>query len=168
MAKTNDPFAAPVLEHASARELLASYELILGELRKREVVRTNDAPSGQYAEWIGQRVLGGVLASNSVKSHDLLTEDNRRIQIKSRVLRNPTKFGTSERQLSPFRSFEFEEALVILFDISYRVARAVLLPAAVVLEHSTYRSHVNGHVAIARDSLMDLGKDITDMFNRIG
>jgi hypothetical protein len=151
-----------ILGTATPRQLLATYELILAELRRRDVVRTNDAPSGQYAEWVARRVLGGELAPNSVKSYDLTTPVGERVQVKARVIRNPAKAG--ERQLSPFRSFDFDTALIVLFDTTYSVLRAVTLPAMLIFEHSRPSTHVNGRIFIARDALLALGTDLTDLF----
>jgi hypothetical protein len=98
------------LPDVSPRELLAGYEALLRELRRREVVRTNDAPSGQYAEWLAQRAFGGVLAPNSVKSCDLTTDAERRLQVKARVIRDPSKKAAnassprSDRSTSTTRS----------------------------------------------------------------
>ncbi len=53
-------------------ELLAQYAATLVELRRRGVLRTNNAPLGDYAEWLLHRALGGALAnSTSAKSYDL-------------------------------------------------------------------------------------------------
>jgi hypothetical protein len=145
----------------TVRELLATHESTLAELRARGIVRTKDAPAGQYAEWVALQVFGGELAPNSEKSYDLTTADGERLQIKCRVLRNGKAV---ERQLSPFRSFNFDEALVILFAPSYDVLRAVLLPPAVIEQHARWRKHVNGHVLIARDGVLDIGTDVTDRF----
>ncbi len=150
------------LQAVPSRLLLATYESILMELRDREVVRTNDAPAGQYAEWLAWRVFGGELAHNSVKSYDLLTPEGDRIQVKARVLRKPNL--VSERQLSPFRSFDFEKSLVILFDRTYGVLRAVLLPCEIVRSQSTFNKHVNGSILIARDTVLLHGEDVTDLF----
>jgi len=151
-----------VLAEASPRRILATYEILLAELRRRYVVRTNDAPVGQYAEWLALRVLGGKLESNSAKSYDLTTTDLKRIQIKARVVRKPAKPG--ERQLSTFRSFDFDGALVLLFDDTYHVRRATILTPDVVIANSRESSHVNGRIFIARDALLDLGADLTDQF----
>jgi hypothetical protein len=59
------------LQDAPELDLLSTYESILGELARRGVIRTNDSPIGQSAEWLAARVLDGVLEANSVKSHDL-------------------------------------------------------------------------------------------------
>jgi hypothetical protein len=145
----------------TVQDLLATYEAILAELRERQVVRTNDAPAGQFAEWLAQRVLGGTLALNSVKSYDLTTEDGLRLQVKCRVIR---KDGAGARQLSPFRSFDFDRCLVLLFSPSYEVQRAVLLSPGQVENAARWQNHVNGHVLIARDSVLALGEDITPRF----
>lgn len=46
----------------STPELLAGYASRLAELRRRGVLRTNNPPAGDYAEWLVQRALGGNLA----------------------------------------------------------------------------------------------------------
>ena len=56
-----------VLAAATPHELLATYESFLGELRRRKVVRTNDAPLGQWAEWLARDVLLGTFEGNSRK-----------------------------------------------------------------------------------------------------
>lgn len=68
-----------------------------------------------------QRALRGELQPNSNKSADLIVR-TKRIQIKSRVLSDPEKSG--ERQLSPFRSSDFDDAVIDLFDRRYAVRRA--------------------------------------------
>ena len=143
------------------RELLAGIEASLQELRRRGVARTSNAPTGDYAESLALKVLGGELASNSAKSYDLVTAAGDRIQVKARVIRNGS---AGERQLSPFRSFDFEHALIILFDSEYRVRRATMLPAAIVLAHSTDNAYINARRFIARDAVLDLGTDLTHLF----
>ena len=53
------------LSSHTAAELFALYRSILRELRARGVVRTENAPAGDYAEHLVARALGGTLASNS-------------------------------------------------------------------------------------------------------
>ena len=40
-----------------------------------------------------------------------------------------------------------------------------MLDAEAVLDHCRESRHVNGYVLIARDSVMDLGTDVTDILN---
>lgn len=108
------------------------------------MVRSGNAPAGDYAEWITARALRGTLVDNfSVKSYDLTTPDGARVQVKTRVVGLPLRRG--QLQASVFRSFDFElAALVLLRDIDYAVHRAVLVPAALVQAKALRVEHVNG------------------------
>jgi len=80
--------------------------------------------------------------------------------VKGRVVIDPRKH--SQRQLSPFRSFDFDEAIVVLFDGAFQVWRAVSIPVDTVKRVSVYRRHVNGFVLHASDALLTSGvPDIT-------
>lgn len=61
-------------------ELLALSRRILAELRERGVIRTGNAPAGDYAELLVQRATDGELAPNSTKSWDVLTPEGDRLQ----------------------------------------------------------------------------------------
>lgn len=145
-------------------ELLAGYARTLTELRNRGVVRSNNAPAGDYAEWLCARALGATLVDNfSVKSYDLVLPDGRRVQVKARLTSDPLKRG--QLQTSPFRSWDFDlVALVLLRDTDYEVRHGVLVPADVVRSQAVYRRHVNGSIVIMRRDLLDhmLAEDITD------
>lgn len=148
------------------RALLRAYESILSELRRRGGTRTNDAPVGQYAEWIASKVLGGRLEPNSSKGVDLVTRNKHRVQVKARVLRGEK--GRGERQLSVFRSFEFDYCLVPLFDTTYRVSSATQLPVAIRREHAVRHKHVRGYILIANHETLQLGWDVTKWFQLAG
>jgi hypothetical protein len=63
-------------DDASVAELLGQYAGILRTLRERGVVRSANAPAGDYAEWLFAKALGGTLVDNfSVKSYDLTLPD---------------------------------------------------------------------------------------------
>ncbi|MCI0424433.1 MAG: hypothetical protein L0Z47_01100 [Actinobacteria bacterium] len=145
-------------------ELLSTYAEILAELRERGVVRSANAPAGDYAEWLCSRALGGALVDNfSVKSHDLVLADGQRVQVRTRVTSEPSKAG--QLPTSPYRSWDFDlAAFVLLRDYDYAVRRAVLVPVDVVRAKSSYRSHVNGSVVMMRGALLDHvdAEDITD------
>lgn len=135
-------------------ELLAGYAASLAELRRRGVVRSNNAPAGDYAEWLVAKALGGMLADTfSEKSWDVRLATKERVQVKTRVVSVPTRPG--QLQTSPFRSWDFElAAFVLLRADDYTVVKAVLLPAAVVIDHGRWRRHVNGHVVMMNASLL--------------
>lgn len=140
------------LSENSDMELFALYGSVMRELLRRRLVRTANAPAGDYAEYLVASALGGELAPNSVKSWDLKTPEGRRVQVKCRVLGDPPKLG--ERQLSPFRSFEFDDLVIVLFAPDYSIRRATQLPAEAVKQLSRHRAHVNGHVLMATDSVL--------------
>ncbi len=147
------------LTKLSAQQLIALHRSTLRELYDRGIVRTMNAPQGDYAERLVAEAYGGKLAPNSEKSWDIATPEGVRIQVKSRVL-HPDRPGT--RQMSVFRSWGFDLAVVILFsneDLS--ITQAVELEAAVIKEHARYVAHVNGWNLVATPQIMALGRDIT-------
>ncbi len=115
-------------------ELLAGYARSLAELRRRGVVRSANAPAGDYAEWLVAKALGGELAQNfSMKSWDVVLATGNRIQVKTRVVSTPIRAG--QLQTSPFRSWDFEDAAFVLLGAEdYRVVRAAMVPVAAVVE----------------------------------
>ena len=146
------------LDNFGISALLGLYGQVLQELRDRAVIRSANAPTGDYAEWLVQRALGGELQPSSNKSADLIVR-KKRIQIKSRVLSDPEKSG--ERQLSPFRSWDFDEAVIVLFDRSYDVRKATRIKAAELKAVAKEDKWVSGQRVIARDVLLNRGRDIT-------
>lgn len=149
---------------ATIGELLSGYANILAELRRRGVVRSANAPAGDYAEWLCARALEATLVDNfSVKSHDLVLPDGRLVQVKARVISDHPKGG--QLQTSSFCSWDFDLAALVLFrDYDYEIRRAVLIPMNVVRSQATFRQHVNGSVVMVRASLLYHvdGEDITD------
>lgn len=132
------------LGELSIADLLRLSRGVVAELRKRRVLRTANAPAGDYAEYLVARAYRRELAPSSEKSWDVRSADGRKLQVKSRVdlARPGTKF------FSPFRSFDFDAAVFILFDPDdLSVQRAVEVPMTVVQAHCIYRRHVNGCVA---------------------
>jgi hypothetical protein len=161
------PISEPDLGQHSVPELFALYRSILRELRGRGVVRTENAPAGDYAEFLVATGLGGTLAPNSEKSFDVLVEGSR-VQVKARVVSDPLRRG--QLQLSPFRSFDFDEAVVILLsDDDYSVRRAARIPVAAVRAAASFNTHVNGHIVFARSDLFEMpdAVDVTDRLRAV-
>lgn len=153
-------------QSASSRELLSGYALTIAELRRRGIVRSNNAPAGDYAEWLVARALGGTLVENfSVKSYDISLDDSRRVQVKARVVSDPPASG--QTQTSAFRSWDFElAALVLLNAADYAPTLGVLVPVATLRAHARHRAHVNGHVVFIRPPLTT-APDVTDITHRL-
>jgi hypothetical protein len=105
--------------------------------------------------------LGGQLAPNAEKSWDVLGKGGEKLQVKARVVSDPAKPG--QLQLSPFRSFDFDFAVIVLLSAAdYAVSRASKVPRVVVESSATYRQHVNGKILFARPEIMG-HPDATDL-----
>ena len=81
------------------------------------------------------------------------------LQVKARVVTDPKVSG--ERQLSVFRSWEFDAAVIVLFDDEFRVWRAARLPVKILEEVARFNKHVSGFRVMATDELLDRGEDWT-------
>jgi hypothetical protein len=143
----------PDLSAFSEAGLFSLYRAILSELKSRGVVRTENAPAGDYAEYLVATALGGQMAPNSEKSWDVLGNDGEKLQVKARVVSDPVQPG--QLQLSPFRSFGFDSAVIVLLSATdYAVPRASKVPRHVVESSAIHRQHVNGKVLFARPEIM--------------
>lgn len=141
------------IKRLSVHDLLMRYSDAIAELRRRGVLRTGNTPTGDYAEWLVSQAFGLSLASNSVADYDAISESGKKIQIKARRV-TPTN---KSRQLSVLRNLDlqgFDELIVVIFDGSFHVSNAYMMPHSVVSEYASYRSHVNGHVLHARGELL--------------
>src|SRR3989344_1397281 len=74
------------MKKKSTPSLLVCYSEILRELRRREVVRTSNSPTGDYAELLACKKFNLKPAPNSTKSYDATDNKGKRYQIKSRRL----------------------------------------------------------------------------------
>lgn len=144
--------------------LLSGYTRTLAELRSRGVVRTSSAPAGDYAEWLVARALNGTVAEDkAAKSYDLTLPDGRLVQVKARVVTEPSTPG--QTQTSPFRSWDFDlAALVLLGGADYVPVLGILAPMVVVKQHTCRQRHVHGHIEYIRPPLTTAPgtEDITD------
>ena len=138
-ALTDDP-----LPDLTVGDLLDKYRSILTSLRSRGLVRTNNAPIGDLAEYCAAVVYDGLLAPNSEKSYDLVAEDGRRIQVKVRLIRPTT---SQSAVFSPIRSFDFDSCVFLLVDDDAgEVITARELSADEVRSYGRHRAHTNGVV----------------------
>jgi hypothetical protein len=143
------------LERLSIAELLSLSRRSLQELRRRNVVRTGNAPIGDYAELLVMRATGAAnLEPPSNRSWDVETPAGERLQVKARIVSDPKNPG--QRQLSVFRSFTFDAAVVVLFDDACAVWKAMYLPSAVVEARALKAERVGGHTLYARDDLLNV------------
>ena len=139
------------LNQLSANDLLKLHVAALGELRRRGVLRTENSPTGDLAEYLFCRAFSWEPAGNSQKGFDA-THGEMRVQIKGLRLHKPSK----SRQLSPIRSIEGFDALAgVLFNRDYGVLRAAIVPRSVVDERCTFIEHTNSYKFMLSDSVWD-------------
>jgi len=139
-------------------QLLGDYARILSELRARGVVRTSNAPLGDYAEYVALSVYGGELAPNSAKSFDLTASDGRTVQVKARTLSQTT---SPSAVFSVFRSFDFDVASLLVLDSrSYALLWAREMTPEAVRNAARWSPHVNGHLLRMSVAERD-GTDVT-------
>ena len=140
------------LKAQSICELLALHAALLEELRARGVLRSENNPTGDLAEYLFCSAYGWQRYSNSEKALDATGEDGTRYQIKGR---RPTRRNQS-RQLSAIRDLDgFDVLAAVLFDELYRVERAALIPVGVVRLYSTFTAHTNSYRFLLRDEVWD-------------
>jgi len=132
------------LAHLTVGELLDTYTDVLAELRTRHLVRTNNAPIGDLAEFCASMVYDGLLAPNSEKSYDLAAADGRKVQVKVRLVRPGMASGAV---FSPIRSFDFDVcAFLVIDNEAGQVVAAREWTPEEVREHGSFKQHTNGTV----------------------
>lgn len=156
------PTRPEIIRTAGVTELLILHGQIMDELRDREIVRTANAPLGDYAELLFASAFGWSLEGNSSSGHDATDAVGLRYQIKSRRVtpRNTSRQLSAIRRL-PDTTFDFLAA--VLFDESYRISKAVIVSHAVVMRRSKRVEHTNSWKFILDDKVWteDGARDVT-------
>jgi hypothetical protein len=138
--------------------------LILAALGQQGVIRSNNAPTGDYAELLVQVASGGELAPASQKSWDVKTQDGERLQVKARVVTDPRIAG--ERQLSVFASWDFDAGVIVLFDDEFRVWKAAKLSTEQLKDAARFLERRNHWRVMATDPLLEQGQDWTERLRK--
>jgi hypothetical protein len=135
----------PSLNELSVAELLKLHGGVLEELNKRGVLRSQNNPTGDYAEYLAAKELHLQLQSNSKSGFDAVDERGNRVQIKGRRV---TPKNTS-RQLGVIRNLEeqqFDYLIGVIFDESYAVNQALKIPHGIIGNYAEFSKHQNGHI----------------------
>ena len=133
-------------------ELLSAHCAILDELRKRDIVRSKNNPTGDYAEWLVSTKLGLRLENKSAKGWDAIDANGVRSQIKGRRV-TPDNPSTQLSVIRDLDSKDFDILIAVVFDEAWCVRSAAKIPHDVVSKLATFRKHVNGHVMHLRPSV---------------
>ncbi len=149
------------LKGKSVPQLLALHVDIMEELRERNVVRSANNPTGDYAEYLFRKAYGWTLEHNSAKAFDATDNDGKRYQIKGRRIHK----RNGSRQLSAIRDLDgFHVLAGVLFQHDFAVKRAALIPVEIVRQESSPDRHTNSHRFLLRDRIWTLPgvTDVTD------
>jgi hypothetical protein len=141
--------------NCSVSELLALHGATLDELRVRKIVRSANAPGGDYAELLFTRAFGWTRTENSVAGYDAIDWSGRRYQIKSRRLSN----ANGSRQLSALRRLpdqHFDYLAAVLFEKDYKVGKAAMIPHETVVSLARFQQHTNSWVFYLDDAVWQL------------
>jgi len=136
-------------------ELMQLNQDTLSELERRDVIRTRNNPVSEYTEWLVSTRMGMTLAPANIKGYDAITNDGRRVQIKSRKnnLKNQSMI------LGIIRNYElnqFDDLIAVIYHHDFSIRYALLIPHELVKTYSRFNQHQNGYtVSITKDLLID-------------
>jgi len=154
------------LKTLTPSELLVLHADVTDELRDRGVTRSSNNPLGDYAEYLFCKAFEWRQENNAVKAFDAIDEKtDLKYQIKARRLtpQNPS------RQMSAIRNLEmkgFNILAAALFDRSYQLLRAALIPHDIVFTKATYREHTNSWRFMLYDTIW-LEDGVVDVTERL-
>lgn len=136
---------ADELVSMSETQLLAKHSAVLAELKRRNILRSKNNPTGDYVEWLVSTRLQLTLENNSAKGFDAKDAAGLRYQIKARRV-TPENHSTQLGVIRNQAGNDFDVLLAVLFDAEWKVVRAAMVPHGVVASIASCRPHVNGHV----------------------
>lgn len=137
----------------SVKDLLLQYVVIIEELKKRGILRSNNNPIGDYTEWLVSKAFDLKIQSNSNKGYDAIDSTGNKYQIKGRKItpENPS------RQLNVIRNLEdkhFDFLIGVLFDKDFSVIEAYKVPHSIIGKYSTYSEPQNGEILQLKGELL--------------
>jgi hypothetical protein len=141
------------LDGSSTKELFSLFADVLDELNKRGVLKTQNNPVADYAEWLVAHSLGLKLERNSREGFDALGSDGVRYQIKGRRIHpdNPS------RQLGVIRNLsrkEFDFLVAVIFGKDFSLQEAWKIPLEQVERYARFSKHQNGHILMAEGEVL--------------
>lgn len=143
------------LTNLSVRTLLELHGDLLAELRRRNIVRSANNPTGDYGELLFAKAFGWTLNGNSSADADALDSDGIRYQIKCRRLATSQR----SRQLGFIRRLPdrpFDRLAAVLLDEKFRVLRAAIIPYEVLLPRASYVDSVKAWRFMLSNSVWDI------------
>ena len=133
-------------------DLLQTHSAVIGELRRRNVVKTENNPIGDYTEWLVCNRLGLQGGGNSQAAYDATDLQGTRYQIKGR------RSEANSVQFSPIRKLEdhgFDFVVAVIFNEDYSVRLAVKVSYDAVPTLARYRAYINGYIPILTSKVVE-------------
>lgn len=155
----------PDFTSLTTTELLATHSAVLNELQHRNVIRSKNNPTGDYAEWLVSTKLGFTLESNSAKGFDATDLQGRRYQIKGRRV-TPENKSTQLGVIRNLDGKDFDFLVGVIFDETWQVCYAAKIPYQTVHLLATFRPHINGHIMHLRATIFDM-PDVEDISHEL-
>jgi hypothetical protein len=143
-----------VLSELEPVELLRQYTAVIDELKNRGIVRTNNAPLGDFTEWLVAKRMNLDLAPNSKAGYDAISDAGVKFQIKGRRV-TPSN---NSRQLSAIRKYEeadFEYLIAVIFDENFSIIEAYLISHEIVGKYGRFQKHTNALNLIMSGAILD-------------
>jgi hypothetical protein len=138
-------------EDLSTNALLRIYAFFKHQLRERKYRN----PVADHAVQLILRYLGGQRMKNCNKGYDLRMPDGRRVEVKARcIIANGTRVLASD--IRCLKAQQFDLLAMVVFHADLTVARAFLVPHAVVVESATYSPHSNAWRFYLHENLLNL------------
>lgn len=133
-------------------KLLENYSDIIIKLRDGGVLRSNNNPVADYAEYLVSKKFKLELTPNSNKSFDAIDlKTKKTYQVKSRRI---TRFNNS-RQLSVIRSLNFDFLIAVIFEENFKVREAYKIPKSIIKPpYTRFSKHQNGHILILKGDIL--------------
>lgn len=125
----------------------------LTELERREVIRTRNNPVSEYTEWLVSTRMGMTLAPASTKGYDAITNDGRKVQIKSR--KNNAK--NKSMILGIIRNYElnqFDDLIAVIYHPDFSIRYALQIPHELVKIYGRFNQHQNGYTLSITSKLL--------------
>ncbi len=146
----------------NALGLLRVYETIMQELKASGVLRSNNNPLTDFAEFLFAETFDWELTPKSTKGHDAIDKQEIRYEIKARRLSQEN----GSRQLSAIRDINghnFDFLAGALFNPDFSVERAAIIPWEIIKKRSSYVASTNSAKFILSDDVWELDQvlDVT-------
>jgi hypothetical protein len=116
-------------------EVFGRWAEVMRELAARGLIWSGKSPLADYAELLVARYFGVEPVKGSNPGFDLVTKDDRRVQVESRRYgpgSKPSHFG----EFSEFEQVRFDDLAVVLFEEDFTVREAYLAPYGWVAERA--------------------------------